>query len=154
MSLLRAVYCGPWEWPHHFQRIFYSPCAIPTLRVLSAHLPHRLHLFFIRLKRWPNTHSIFFVRKFVFCVLPCLPWCHFPIFMCHLVSNLLAWGSRVRGENAVHRQGICSSPSKMFELPSYATELANLLAEAPSPPPSRIRPFNNLVLDFLDIDAK
>ena len=47
-----------------------------------------------------------------------------------------------------------SSPPKTFELPSYAAELANLLAEAPSPPPSPIRPFNNLVLDFLDIEAE
>ena len=46
------------------------------------------------------------------------------------------------------------SPPKTFELPSYAAELANLLAEAPSPPPSRTRLFNNLVLDFLDIEAE
>ena len=58
------------------------------------------------------------------------------------------------GENAVLRRGMCSSPSKMFELPSYVAELANFLAEAPSPPPSRTRPFNNLVLDFLDIEAE
>ena len=33
-------------------------------------------------------------------------------------------------------------------------ELANLLAEAPSPPPSRTNPFNKLILDFLNIEAK
>ena len=58
------------------------------------------------------------------------------------------------GENAVLRRGMCLSPSKTFELPSYAAEFANILAEAPSPPPSRIRPFNKLVLDLLDIEAK
>ena len=46
-----------------------------------------------------------------------------------------------------------ATPSTTFELPHYAAELAHLLAEAPSPPPSRIRPFNKLVLDFLDIEA-
>jgi hypothetical protein len=34
------------------------------------------------------------------------------------------------------------------------SELAQLLAEAPSPPPSRIWPYNKLVLDFLDIEAE
>ena len=47
-----------------------------------------------------------------------------------------------------------SSPSTTFELPSYAVGLANLLAEAPSPPPLRTCPFNNLVLDYLDIEAE
>ena len=58
------------------------------------------------------------------------------------------------GENTVLRRGMSSSPSKTFELPSYAAGLANLLAEAPSPPPSRIRPFNKVVLDYLDIEAE
>ena len=41
-----------------------------------------------------------------------------------------------------------------FDLPSYAAEFAHFLAEALSPPPSRFRPFNKLVLDFLDIEAE
>ena len=57
------------------------------------------------------------------------------------------------GENAIFRRGMFLSPLKTFELPSYAAELANLLAEALSPPHSRTCPFNNLVLDFLDIEA-
>ena len=57
-------------------------------------------------------------------------------------------------ENAIFHRGTCLSPSKMFEFPLYVAELANLLAEAPSPPPSRIGSFNNLVLDFLDIEAE
>ena len=57
-------------------------------------------------------------------------------------------------DNAILPQGMCSSLFKTFELPSYATELANLLVEAPSPPPSCIQPFNKLVLDFLDIEAE
>jgi hypothetical protein len=47
-----------------------------------------------------------------------------------------------------------SSPSNTFELPTYASGLANLLAEAPSQPPSCIRSFNKLVLDYLDIEAE
>jgi hypothetical protein len=46
-----------------------------------------------------------------------------------------------------------ATPSTTFELPHYAAELAHLLAEAPSPPHRRIRPFNKLVLDFLDTEA-
>ena len=47
-----------------------------------------------------------------------------------------------------------ATPSTTFELPSYAAELAHLLAEAPFPAPIRTRPFNKLVLDFLDIEAE
>ena len=47
-----------------------------------------------------------------------------------------------------------ATPSMTFKLPLYAIELAHLLAEAPSTPPSRTRPFNKLVLDFLDKEAK
>ena len=47
-----------------------------------------------------------------------------------------------------------ATPSTTFELPHYAAELAHLLAEAPSPPPSRTRPLSKLVLDFLDIEAE
>ena len=46
------------------------------------------------------------------------------------------------------------TPLTTFELPSYAIEFAHHFAEAPSPPPTRTRPFNNLVLDFLDIEAE
>ena len=47
-----------------------------------------------------------------------------------------------------------ATPSTTFELPLYVVDLAHLLAETPSPPPSRTRPFNNLVLDFLDIEVE
>ena len=57
-------------------------------------------------------------------------------------------------ENGVLRRGMCLSLSKTFEFPSYAAEFANLLVEAPSPPPNHIRPFNKLILDLLDIEAK
>ena len=47
-----------------------------------------------------------------------------------------------------------STPSTTFELPSYAADLANLFAEAPSPPPIRTRPLNKDVFPFLDIEAE
>jgi hypothetical protein len=47
-----------------------------------------------------------------------------------------------------------ATPLMTFELPLYDVELAQLLAEAPSPPPSCTRPFNKLILDFLDIEAE
>ncbi len=89
------------------------------------------------------------MRKFFFYVLSCLPSSDFPIIVCLLVSNLIAFWFRAPSENAFPS----SSPSTTFELPCYAAGLANLLAEAPSPPPSRIRPFNKLVEDYLDVEA-
>ena len=47
-----------------------------------------------------------------------------------------------------------ATPSTTFELPSYVAELAHLLAEASSQAPIRTRPFNKLVLDFLNIEAE
>ena len=47
-----------------------------------------------------------------------------------------------------------ATPLTTFELPSYDADLAHLLAKALSPPSSCTRPFNKLVLDFLDIEAK
>ena len=47
-----------------------------------------------------------------------------------------------------------STPSRTFELPCYAAALANLLSDAPSPPPSQNHPFNKLVEDYLDIEAE
>ena len=47
-----------------------------------------------------------------------------------------------------------STPSRTFEILCYVVEVANLLAEAPSPPPIRTRPFNKLVEHFLDIEAE
>ena len=131
----------------------YSPCVKTNLRNLPAQMPHRPPLCLILLRRWQNAHSVFFVRKFYFYVLSYLRSCHFSIFLCHVVSNLLAWDFRVPRENAILRRCMSSSPSKTFELLIYAARLANLLAEAPSPPSSRIRPFNKLIEDFLDIEA-
>jgi hypothetical protein len=46
-----------------------------------------------------------------------------------------------------------ATPSTTFELPPYAAQLANIMAEAPSPPPIRTRPLNKLVFNFLDLEA-
>ena len=63
---------------------------------------------------------------------------------------------RVQNESPIHVliADMFATPSTTFELLSYAADLAHLLAEAPSPPPSRTRPFNKLVLDFLDLEAE
>ena len=47
-----------------------------------------------------------------------------------------------------------ATPSTSLDFPSYAAELAHLLAEAMSPPLIRTRPFDKLLLDFLDIEAE
>jgi hypothetical protein len=62
---------------------------------------------------------------------------------------------RAQIESPIHvlNEDMFSTPSTTFDLPPYAADLAHVMAEAPSPPPSRIRPFNNQVLEFLDIEA-
>ncbi len=69
----------------------------------------------------------------------------FPSYMCRVQTE-----SPIRVLNA----DMFATPSTTFELPPYAAQLANVYAEAPSPPPSRTRPFDNLVLEFLDIEAE
>jgi len=61
---------------------------------------------------------------------------------------------RVPRENDDLSLRMSSNPFNTFVLPTYAVGLANLFADAPSPPPTRIRPFNKLVLDYVDIEAK
>ena len=63
---------------------------------------------------------------------------------------------RVQNESPIRvlTADIFSIPSTMFELSSYAAGLAKLLAEASSLASIRIRPFNKLVLDYLDIEAE
>jgi len=56
--------------------------------------------------------------------------------------------------NRVLTADMFSTPSTTFELPCYVAGLANLLAEAPTPSPSRIRPFNQLVEVYVDIEAE
>ena len=76
---------------------------------------------------------------------------HLRVSSCFYSSCL---GFRVPRNNAIFHRCMNSSLSKTFELPTYAAGLANLLTEAPSPPPSRIRPFNKLVEDYVDIEAE
>ena len=47
-----------------------------------------------------------------------------------------------------------ATPSTAFKLPLHIVGLAYQFAEAPSPPLLHTRPFNKLVLDFLDVEAK
>ena len=63
---------------------------------------------------------------------------------------------RVKTESPIRvlNADMFATPLTTFELPSYVAELAHLLAEALSPPTSRTRLFNKLVLNFLDIEAK
>jgi hypothetical protein len=61
---------------------------------------------------------------------------------------------RVPRENDDLSLRMSSSPFNTFELPTYAAGLANLFADAPSPPPTRIRPFNKLVFEYVDIEAE
>lgn len=49
---------------------------------------------------------------------------------------------------------IFATPSATFELLSYHANFALHFTEAPSSPHSRTRPFNKLILDFLDIEVE
>jgi hypothetical protein len=80
-----------------------------------------------------------FVYKFVFYVLSCLPWCQISIFRCHHISNPFAWVFKKPAENTVLRWGMFSSPPKPFELPPYASAIADCFTKAVSP---RVRHFS------------
>jgi len=47
-----------------------------------------------------------------------------------------------------------ASSSTAFELLSYDVGLTHHFAEAPSPSPTSIRPFNKQILEFLDVEAE
>ena len=110
------------------------------------------------LGRWQSAILICCVRKFVIGFE--LAFFHFYLLSSKLLAlaNVILFSScmfRVQNESPVRvlTADMFSTPSTTFELPSYAAELANLFAEAPSPPPIRTPPFNKSVLDFLDIEA-
>ena len=89
---------------------------------------------------------------FVVCVSSLLASNSFPFLSFHIgVWNMCS----IKNESPIRvlNANMFATPSTTFELPSYAAELANLLAEAPSPPPIHTRPFNKNVLDFVDIEA-
>ena len=62
---------------------------------------------------------------------------------------------RVQNESPIRvlNADMFATPSTTFEFSSYAADISHLLVEAPSPPPNRTRPFNKLVMGFLDIEA-
>ena len=137
-----------------------SPCVSPTTNTPHNTWPRNGDRFLLLLPgTWKNAILICYVNKFVVC---------FELAFFHsyiLSSKVLAFSNVILFLSCVYREQIespiCvltmdmfSTPSATFEFPSYAAELANFLAEAPSPPPSHTRPFNKLVLDFLDIEAK
>ena len=62
--------------------------------------------------------------------------------MYHLVSNIFAWGFREPSENAVLCRGMILSPPKPFELPSYASAMADCFAKIKFPPLHRVRHFS------------
>jgi hypothetical protein len=137
-----------------------SPCVSPTTNTPHSTWPRNGDRFLLLLPgRCQSAILICSVRKFVICF-------ELAFFHSYLLnSKLLALSNVNQFLPCVYRAPISSpirvltadmfsTPSATFELPSYAAELANVLAELPSPPPTRTRPFNNVVLDFLDIEAK
>ena len=77
----------------------------------------------------------------------------FFIILYHLVSNLLGWGFRVLGENGVLRRGMFLSPPRPFELPPYASAMADCFAKAESPPPHRVRHFSRETRNFFLLES-
>jgi hypothetical protein len=60
---------------------------------------------------------------------------------------------RERAEDAVIRRNIFSSPPKPFELPPYASALADCFANAESPPPPRVRHFSRETRNLFLLEA-
>jgi hypothetical protein len=60
---------------------------------------------------------------------------------------------RKRAEDSVIRRDIFSSPPKPFELPPYASALADCFAKAESPPPPRVRHFSRGLRNFFLLEA-
>ena len=77
----------------------------------------------------------------------------FFIILCHLVYNLLACGFRLSGENIVLRRGMILSPPRPFELPPYASAMADCFAKAKSPPPHRVRHFSRETRNLFLLEA-
>lgn len=173
MSLPWAAYCGSWEWPRHFQ------CTPTPYARSPACSNYSISSTTVYIYVWSASEEdqkgirIPLCVSFIFFVFVCMPWCHLPFLLCHIVSNIFALVFREPTDNAILRRRMFSSPkaksplsnrvltadmfstpSTTFELPCYAAGLANELAEAPSPPPSRIRPFNKLVEVYVDIEAE
>jgi hypothetical protein len=73
--------------------------------------------------------------------------------MCHLVYNIFACGFRVPGENGVLRRGMFLSPPRPFELPPYASAMADCFAKAESPPPHRVRHFSRETRNFFLLES-
>jgi hypothetical protein len=88
-----------------------------------------------------------------------LPFCHSFLlgFKSFALSNVISSCHVFRGQFVspirVLTADMFSTPSTSFDLPSYAADIANILAEAPSPSPSPPRPLNSQALVFLDIEA-
>ena len=108
------------------------------------------------LGRWRSAILICCVRKFVrIFSLTCIS-----IFSAEFLNMcstyLFHYMCRVHNESPIRvlNADMFATPWTSFDLPSYADELANLLAEALSPPPIRIQPFNKLVEDYLHIEAE
>ena len=127
--------------------------------ILLYKLPHNEGQFLLLPGRCQSAIFICFVDKFV--LGSQLAGLHFYLLgweflACAHVFDFSSYIFRVQNESptCVFNADMFATPSPTFKLPSYAIELAHLLAEAPSPPSSCTCPFNNLVLDFLDIEAE
>ena len=137
-----------------------SPCRILSRSPLLSRLPQSRGMFLLLLLgRWRSVISFFFcVRKFVDWLLTCL----FAIFsssffiFCLNLCFFLSYVFRVPHESPVRVLIVDMFATLLmtFELPSYATGFAHQFAKAPSPPPPHARPFNTLVLNFLDVEAE
>ena len=103
--------------------------------------------------RFATCVSLFLVSNLLACIsiFSVLNFWHVLIFF---VFSFYIFRVHIESPICVLNADMFATPSTMFELPLYATDLAHLLAEAPYPPPSRTCPFNKLVLDFLDIVAE
>ena len=136
-----------------------SPCVSPTTNTPHSPWPRNGDRFLLLLPgRCQSAILICCVRKFVICF-------QLAFFQSYVLnSKFLAFSNAILFFSCVYRAQLqspirvltpdmFSTPSATFELPCYAQEFANVLAELPSPPSIHTPPFNKRVSRFIDIEA-
>ena len=137
----------------------FKSLLLPMCEHNQEHTSQRGSVFAPPPGRWQSKILICCVRKFVIGFE--LAFYHFFLLdlkMLALANVILLSSSmfRVQNESPIHvlTADMFLTPSRTFQLSCYVVGLANLLAEAPSPPPICTRPFNKEFLDYVDIEAE
>jgi hypothetical protein len=112
-----VAYCGPWEWPHHFQCTLTSHARYPACAYISLSCS-TVYIYFLSTSKDDQSGI-----RFLLCVCLFFVFCHvcldviFPSFGVILFSNFFVWVFKEPAENAILCRGMFLSPPKPFKLP-------------------------------------